>query len=129
MTENSQTLLDELWAIATARATDALQVQDGAILIRDTAELTDSQRRAIASIEKSTTGVKVKFYDKLKALELLGKYLGLFDTHPEDTRQTNLLQCLVAATREEVKLRDLPEIQQATDDRHDMVESTESEKL
>ena len=126
MIENSQTLLQELWAIATAQATDILQVQDGSIQIQDTAKLSDSQRRAIASIEKSTTGVKVKFYDKLKALELLGKYLGLFDSHPEDTTQTNLLQCLLAATREEVSILDLPEIQQAADDCHDMVESTES---
>ena len=125
MIENSQTLLQELWAIATAQATDILQVQDGAIQIQDTAKLSDSQRRAIASIEKSTTGVKVKFYDKLKALELLGKYLGLFDSNPEDTTQTNLLQCLLAATREEVSILDLPEIQQTAADCHDMVESTE----
>lgn len=125
MTENIQTLLCELWAIATARATDFLQVQDGVIQVRDTAQLSDAQQRSIAAIEKSTTGVKVKFYDKLKALELLGKYLGLFDNRPEDTTQTNLLQCLLAATREEVNILDLPEIQQTADDSHDVVESTE----
>ena len=77
---NGNIILQELTAIAMARATDYMSVCDGGLEIRSTNELTPEQAAAIASIERSTGGLKVKFYDKLKALELLGKYLGLFET-------------------------------------------------
>lgn len=115
-------LLQELWAIALARATDILQVQDGALQIRDTGELTKEQCAAIASVEKSAGGIKVKFYDKLKALELLGKSVGLFDSRPEDaSRQDNLLQAILEATRQEVD-HALWEIQSPADAGNDLVE-------
>lgn len=39
---------------------------------------------ALASVEKTAQGIKLKFYDKLKALELLGKHFGLFDGTGDD---------------------------------------------
>ena len=98
---SAETLLKELWAIALARATDLLQVKDGALEIRDTGELTKDQAAAIASLEKGPNGVKVKFYDKLKALELLGKHLGVFEGKTEDARQDNLLEAILEATGKE----------------------------
>lgn len=121
---SADALLQELWAIALARATDVLQVQDGALLIRDTKELTKEQCAAIASLEKSTGGIKVKFYDKLKALELLGKSMGLFDSRSEDpSRQDNLLQAILEATNQEVD-HALWEIQSSANAGDDMVEQT-----
>ena len=116
-------ILEELRAIAMARATDFLTVEDG--------ELTPEQTAAIASVERSTGGLKVKFYDKLKALELLGKYLGLFEARGNLTedRQTNLLQAILEATAKEVDDHDLPELQQAAAAGHDLVEQAEAEEL
>lgn len=34
---------------------------------------------AISSIKKTSAGIEVKFYDKMKALEILGRQFGLFD--------------------------------------------------
>ena len=120
----AQLLLQELWAIALARATDILQVKDGALQIRDTHDLTADQCAAIASLEKSTGGIKVKFYDKLKALELLGKSMGIFDSRPEDApRQDNLLRAILEATNQEVD-HDLWEIQSPPASGNDLVEST-----
>ena len=129
MANDTQILLGQLWAIATARPTEMMKIQNGVLEIRDTAELSEEQKAAIASIEKSTSGVKVKFYDKLKALELLGKMMGLFDSRPQKDSQTNLLDTILAATGEEVSVHDLPEVQQTADDRHDLVESAEPETL
>ena len=43
-----------------------------------TEELTEEQKRALAVIKKGREGVEVKSCDKVKALELLGKHLGMF---------------------------------------------------
>ena len=49
-----------------------------AIDFKNTDELTATEKKAIAGIHKGKDGMKVETYDKLKALELLGKHLGMF---------------------------------------------------
>lgn len=43
-----------------------------------TADLTEDQKRALSVIKKGRDGFEVKPYDKVRALELLGKHLGMF---------------------------------------------------
>lgn len=120
---NAREVLDQIRAIAMADVTGVLTVRDGALTIRATAELSAEQRAAIASIEKGTGGLKVKFYDKLKALELLGKCLGLFDRPAlPDAGENDLLQAIDRSTREVIHTYDLPEVQQAAAAGNDLVE-------
>ena len=71
-------VLQELAAIAFAKATDYAEIKNECVRIRDTAELDEQQIRALAGIEEGKCGIKVKMNDKEKALELLGRHLGMF---------------------------------------------------
>lgn len=71
-------VLQELAAVAFSNATDYVEVRDNAVIIKDTASLSDTQIKALAGIKESRGGIEVKLNDKLKALELLGRHLGMF---------------------------------------------------
>lgn len=119
----AQTVLEELAAIGFARATDYLSVNGTELIVRQLDELTPAQASAVASIERSSSGLKVRFYDKLKALELLGKALGAFDSGTQLRQENNLLEAIVHSTGGEVSVDDIPEIQQASATGDDLVES------
>lgn len=123
-------VLEELVAIGFARATDYFCVRDGNLEIRSTDDLSPEAVKAIAGVERSSSGLKLKFYDKLKALELLGKHFGFFEGNGSaGQKQNNLLDAIVAATQEEVDVHDIPEIQQAANSCDDMVEQTRAAGL
>ena len=46
--------------------------------LTETNKLTDAQKSAIAGIKETANGLEIKTNDKVKALELLGKHLGMF---------------------------------------------------
>ena len=52
-----------------------------------TENLTDEQKRALAVIKKGRDGFEVKPYDKLRALELLGRHLGMWVEKVEVTEK------------------------------------------
>nr|DAF37691.1 MAG TPA: Terminase small subunit [Caudoviricetes sp.] len=92
-TEVSQErVVKELARVAFADATDYVQVEtrtveknDGTelsyqtVTLTETAELSADQRAAIAGIKQGANGVEVKLHDKIKALELLGRHIGMFN--------------------------------------------------
>lgn len=72
-------VLQELAAIAFSDRTELAQVgQHGEVNFTPTSELNDEVKKVIAGVENGKYGTKVTTYDKVKALELLGKHLGLF---------------------------------------------------
>ena len=76
-------VLEELAAIAFAKATDYAEIKGECVKIKDTASLTEQQIRAIAGIKEGKFGVEIKLNDKEKALELLGRHLGMFKDRME----------------------------------------------
>lgn len=65
------------------RIVDALDEDGNPIMYRTiepvlTEELNEEQKRALAVIKKGRDGLEVKPCDKVRALELLGKHLGIF---------------------------------------------------
>ena len=83
-------ILKELWKIAFADFTQAVKVVDGAAVPVDTKEMPPSLRGAVSAIKEGTKGVEVKFYDKLRALEILYKLLD--DDHQDGDDLTVILK-------------------------------------
>lgn len=103
-------VLQELYAIAKANGTHYVQVVeepiilDGkyvvdpdtgkvktyeAVKITPTNKLDDEKKKAIAGIKETKYGIDVSTYDKVRALELLGKHLGMFKDKIEVTGNIN----------------------------------------
>ncbi len=116
--------MQELAAIGYARASDYLSVRGNELIVRPTEELPPEQASAIASIERTSNGLKLKFYDKLKALELLGKCMGMFDGSAAENQDAsnNLLEAILTGTKEAIPVHDVPELQQTATAGHDLVE-------
>lgn len=66
-----------------------------------TSDLTEDQKRALSVIKKGRDGFEVKPYDKVKALELLGKHLGMWTDKVEVGGQIN--NPMAGLTTEELK--------------------------
>lgn len=72
-------VLRELANIASANGTDFAFVDDsGFARIIPTSQVAETKRSAIAAIKAGANGTEVKTYDKIRALELIGKHLGMF---------------------------------------------------
>ena len=76
-------VLRELARVAFADVTDFSYIEDGNVRLEDSSALSEDQRAAVAYIKEGVAGPEVRLYDKLKALELIGKHLGMFDKREE----------------------------------------------
>ena len=81
--------------------------------IKDTSTIPPEKRAAISGIKEGKYGIEVSSYDKVKALELLGKHLGMFDARATQKPEgdSNLLDRLIAGTEEDIDTDDLPEVE------------------
>lgn len=77
-------VLRELARVAFADVTAVTYIEDGHVRLMDSRELTEDQRAAIACAKEGAYGPEVRLHDKMRALELIGRHLGMFDRR-EDT--------------------------------------------
>lgn len=139
-------IMQELRYVAGARASDFLQVKteptqrlgihpltgevinvpDGyqqTVRITDTDDLPDEKVAALAGIKQGANGIEVKLHNKVRALELLGKAVGLFDNRETPIEaENNLFEAIRESAQEEMKTNDLPEIEQEAAAGADVVE-------
>ena len=119
-----QQIIDELAAIALTRATDVVRITEEGLTLKRTKK-GGGCYAAIAAVESTNSGLKVKLYDKLKALELLGEYYGLFGkADGKKGNDNNLLEAILSSTKEAINVSDLQELQQKADAGDDLVEQT-----
>lgn len=96
-------VLQELAAIAFARATDYVSVRDGMVQVKDTDQLSDLQIGAIAGIKETQNGIEVKLGSKEKTLELLGRHLGMWNDKVNVVGQIETKNPFSDLTTEELK--------------------------
>lgn len=87
-------VLNELAKLAFANATDYVEVEDMGtykrVNVTATKDIPKDKIAAIASIKEGTNGIEVKLHDKVKALELVGRHLGMFKDKIELSGETNI---------------------------------------
>lgn len=72
----------ELAKIAFGTARDVMDWGPNGVTLKSSGELSDDQAASVAEVSETTTkeggSLKLKRHDKVKALELLGRHLGMF---------------------------------------------------
>lgn len=109
MEENiaAREVLKELRSIGLCRATDCLKLVDGKVEL-DPQALEGEKAAGLLALEYTEKGWKLKFCDKLKALELLGEHFGLFREHSaREAEDCNLLEAILEATKEDISSDEL----------------------
>lgn len=113
-------VVKELARIAFANIADYLHVEtqtrtkdDGTevtyqtVMFNETQELSADQRAALAVVKQSVNGFELKLHDKIKALELLGRHIGMFTDKLEVKGAIDIASVLSEA-RERVRNRGEP---------------------
>lgn len=99
---SQEMVIAELAAIAFSNGADYAKVVGNGVSsyvkFTPTDQLDPMKLKAIASIEESQNGMKVKTHDKLRAIELLSKFMGWFDQQKEES-ETSLADNIIEAYR------------------------------
>jgi phage terminase small subunit len=97
-------VLKSLKLIAFSNITDFITVKNGKIRIKDISKLPPNTPTVIESIHQSkSSGIRIKLYNKLTALELLGKHLGLF-TEKHQIHNTGNITSVVELVKHAVQI-------------------------
>ena len=120
---DQEAVLRELAAIGFANGTDFVSIEHGCVVIKDTRSVDPAKLPAVAAIKEGANGTEIKLHDKVRALELLGKYLGLFDGSGAAgaQKENNLFEAIATAAEEEIDPDEIPELQPAAEDGPDVV--------
>ena len=122
---SQEAVLQELASIAFANGTDFVTVTGAGLLsVKPTSEVAKNKLPAIAGIKYSQLGIEIKLHDKVRALELLGKHLGVFATggSAAATEENNIFEVIEQSTREEIDTNEIPEIEPPAEPGDDVVE-------
>ena len=108
-----------------AQIDEAIEKQKERIQVSADEVLLEIKRVAFSEASDASTS-EMRYSSKLKALEMLGNYLGMFDKRAKNdvqARENNLLEAIKESTSGKVETDDIPEIQQTSKLNDDVVES------
>lgn len=73
------------------------------VVIKDFSELTEDQRACISGVKETKLGIEVSFCSKERALELLGRHLGMFNDKLQLSGEVKTGNPFAGLTTEELK--------------------------
>lgn len=93
-----ESIIRELSVIASADAGDFITVKDGVAAVKDLDTIPPEKRGAVASVKNSAggRGAEIHLYDKLKAIDLLCRCLGIYSAD-EPTDELEMLDRVLEA--------------------------------
>lgn len=91
----AEDILRELKSIAFSNGTDFVEIKGNRVVFKNTNLLDEDKKRAISSIKETKSGKQIETYDKLKAIEMLVKYMKIFDDKPQDEKSNPTLNIIV----------------------------------
>ena len=86
----AEDILRELKAIAFSSGSDYAEIKNNKLLFKNTSELDEDKKKAISTIKQTREGKSIETYDKLKAIDMLVKYMKLFDNAGNETSAPSL---------------------------------------
>ena len=93
-------VVQELARIAFGNSRSVMSWGPGGLVLRNSNDLNEDEAALVSEVRETTTkdggSMALKTHDKLKALELLGKHLGMFEKKSEDPAETE--ECGVLVT-------------------------------
>ncbi|MDY5795471.1 MAG: terminase small subunit [Fusobacterium gastrosuis] len=72
-------VLKEISNLAFTDRTGIVNLNNNRLIIKNFDELTPEQKACISGVKETKYGIEVTFYNKEKALEMLGRHLGMFN--------------------------------------------------
>lgn len=95
-------VIAELAAIAFADRTELAKVdKNGSVKFTPTDNLPDDVKKIVSGIKEGKFGTEVSSYDKVKALELLGKHLGLWEKSASESNTVTEVPTLYKALEDD----------------------------
>lgn len=96
-------VLQELAKIGFANVTDFVTIEGGCVKVKATNQMPRDKLGVIAGIKEGANGIEVKLNDKEKALELIGRHLGMFKDKMELSGEIKTDNPYAGLTTEELK--------------------------
>lgn len=98
-------VVTELAKIAFADPRDLMEWGPDGLVLKDCRTIPDAAAAAVSEVSESKDGIKLKKLDKLKALELLGRHLGMFTDKVEMSGELDIATIIMEARNRADKLR------------------------
>lgn len=100
---NAERVLQELAKIGFADVTDFVTIEGRSVKVKTTDQMPRDKLGAIAGIKEGANGIEIKLNDKEKALELIGRHLGMWNDKVELSGEVKTNNPYEGLTTEELK--------------------------